>query len=86
MKKRKSAWWTVLWVVLGTILLTTIIAVGVKIGNSGIKQSIQDWKDGINDVIHKSDEPTSSTTPTTDPSTPTQAIQFESNELLTFVA
>lgn len=85
MKKRKNVWWTILGVVLGAILLTGIVAVGVKLGNSGLKQSIQDWKDGINDVIHK-DEPTS-TDPVTDPSTtPTQAIQFNDSELLTFVA
>lgn len=76
--KKKNILWTALGAVLGIILLTAVIAVGVKIGNSGLKKSIQDWKDGINDVINK-DDPSS-----TGPAETTQALQWNEHALLTF--
>ncbi len=62
---RKNFFSSLIGGILAIVLLTGAIAVGVKIGNNGLKQSIKEWKDDIKNISSTQDDPSSSTPSTT---------------------
>lgn len=64
-------------VLLGFVALVSsigVIAIGVKLGNVGYKQTIDDLKDAIKETL---DKDKNSTTPSDDTKTSTQAVKIE---------
>lgn len=75
--------------ILALVALTGVIAIGVKLGNNGLKDSIKDWKDEIKDLTSSSSSEPSSSTPS--PSTSSESTSsnassgaFVASHYLTF--
>ncbi len=60
--------------ILGFVTAISVIAIGVKLGNVGYKQTIDDLKDAIKETL---DKDKNSTTPSDDTKTSTQAVEIE---------
>lgn len=67
--------------VLGVVSAISVIAIGVKLGNVGYKQTFDDLKDAIQERLDTKKDDTSTTTPE-EPKTSTQAVRIVYNDFI----